>query len=254
MRKKKSDNEEYKCFRIGEGQPIVVLHGLMGGLANFSGVVDFFSKHGYEVIIPELPVYKLSLLKTNVENLSDYVKDFLIVKKIMSPILLGNSLGGHIGLVCAKKYPEMIKGLLLTGSSGLYENPMGESYPKRGDYEYIKTKAQNVFYDSSIATKEVVDEVFEVVSDRNKLIRILAIAKSAIRHNMTKDLPTLKTPTGIIWGKNDTITPPKVANKFHDLLPDSDLYWIDKCGHAPMMEHPEEFNKIFFDWLNQRNF
>ncbi len=253
MEEKKAHKEKYKCFEIGEGQPIVILHGLMGGLSNFSGVTDFFPKNGYKVIIPELPIYDLPLLKTNVNNFSDFLKTFLIAKEITSPILLGNSLGGHIGLVFTKKYPELIKGLVLTGSSGLYENSMGEGYPKRGNYEYIEKKAQEVFYDPAVATKEIVDEVFGVVNDRNKLVRTLAIAKSAIRHNMAKDLPLMSTPTGIIWGKNDTVTPPSVAEEFNKLLPNSDLYWIDKCGHAPMMEHPDEFNRILFDWFNKRN-
>jgi pimeloyl-ACP methyl ester carboxylesterase len=143
---------------------------------------------------------------------------------------------------------------VITGSSGLYENAMGESYPRRGDYEFIKKKAQNVFYDPATATKEIVDEVYVTVSDRNKLIKTLAIAKSAIRHNMAKDLPKMKTPTCIIWGKNDNVTPPEVAQDFDKLLPDSDLYWIDKCGHAAMMEHPDLFNELLHNWLQKRGF
>ena len=89
----------------------------------------------------------------------------------------------------------------------------------------------------------------ESINDRNKLIRTLAIAKSAIRHNMSKDLPDMNMPAGLIWGKNDTVTPPDVAEEFHKLLPNSSLYWIDKCGHAPMMEHPDTFNEYLDDWL-----
>ena len=96
---------------------------------------------------------------------------------------------------------------------------MGDGYPKRGDYEYIKAKSEEVFYDSKVATKEIVDEVFETVNDRNKLVKTLAIAKSAIRHNMAKDLPKMKTPTAIIWGAQDSVTPPNVAKEFHLLLP-----------------------------------
>ena len=254
MEKIFKEEKDFKFVEIGEGQPIIILHGLMGGLSNFAGVADFFPKHGYKVIMPELPVYELPLLDTNVKTFSDYLKSFLNAKKIDKPILLGNSLGGHISLVFAKHYPELIKGLVLAGSSGLYENSMGESYPKRGNYEYIKTKAQEVFYDPAVATKEIVDEVFEVVNDRNKLIRTLAIAKSAIRHNMAKDLPSMKTPTGIIWGENDIVTPPNVAKEFCKLLPDSDLYWIKECGHAPMMEHPDQFNEKLLVWLKKRNF
>ncbi|MFT6198059.1 MAG: pimeloyl-ACP methyl ester carboxylesterase [Nonlabens sp.] len=167
-------------------------------------------------------------------------------------ILLGNSLGGHIGLVTTKLYPEKIKALIITGSSGLYESAMGASYPKKGDYEYIKEKSEDVFYDPAVATKEIVDEVFATVNDRNKLLKTLAIAKSAIRHNMAKDLPKMTTPICIIWGRQDGVTPPKVAEEFHEKLPNSDLYWVDKCGHAAMMEHPDQFNEILNSWLENK--
>ncbi len=243
----------FRYTEAGEGQPIIVLHGLMGGLSNFDGVFNYFSKNGYKVIIPELPIYKLPILKTNVKNLSKFLKEFMVFKKIDKAILLGNSLGGHIALYFAKLNLKNVAGLVLAGSSGLYEKSMGDTYPKRGNYEYIKIKTQEVFYRPEVATKEAVDEIFEVVNDRNKVIRTLAIAKSAIRHNMAKDLPAMNTPACVIWGKNDSVTPPEVAEDFEKLLPDANLYWIDKCGHAPMMEHPDKFNEILENWLKKRN-
>lgn len=245
---------KFTYLEQGEGTPIVILHGLMGGLSNFDGVTEYFPKHGYKVVIPELPLYSMSLLKTSVQTFAKYLKEFVDFKGYDKVILLGNSLGGHIALLATKLYPEIIQALVITGSSGLYENSMGESYPRRGDYEFIKKKAQDVFYDPEVATKEVVDEVYETVSDRNKLVKTLAIAKSAIRHNMAKDLPKMTTPTCIIWGKDDNVTPPEVAQDFQRLLPDADLYWVDKCGHAAMMEHPIVFNELLHDWLKKRNF
>ena len=246
--------KEFSYIEIGEGTPIIVLHGLMGGLSNFDGVSKFFSERGYKIVIPELPIYTMSLLKTNVKSFANYLHDFIEHKKFDNVILLGNSLGGHIGLYHTKMYPKKVKALIITGSSGLYESAMGSGYTKRSDYEVIKKKAQDVFYDPEVATKEIVDEVYATVNNRNKLVKTLAIAKSAIRHNMAKDLPKMQTPTCIIWGKNDTVTPPDVAEEFHDLLPDSDLFWIDKCGHAAMMEHPDRFNDILEAWLNKREF
>ncbi|WP_142786602.1 alpha/beta fold hydrolase [Changchengzhania lutea] len=244
--------KKYSYIEAGEGAPIIILHGLMGGLSNFDGVTDYFSQNGYKVIIPELPIYSRSLLKTNVKSFAKYLHDFIEFKGFKDFILLGNSLGGHIGLYYTKQYPQKVKALIITGSSGLYESAMGGGYTKRSDYEVIKKKAQDVFYDPAVATKTIVDEVYETVNDRNKLIKTLAIAKSAIRHNMAKDLPKMTTPTCIIWGKNDTVTPPDVAEEFNELLPNSDLYWIDKCGHAAMMEHPNEFNTILNTWLQER--
>ena len=254
MKNNLREEGKFSYVEEGEGTPIVILHGLMGGLSNFTGVMDFFPNKGYKVVILDLPLYTMSLLKTSVANFAKYLKEFIDFKGYKEVILLGNSLGGHIALLTTKLYPEVVKALVITGSSGLYENAMGESYPKRGDYEYIRKKAENVFYDPKVATKEIVDDVFTTVNDRSKLIRTLAIAKSAIRHNMSKDLPKMFTPTCIIWGRNDNVTPPEVAEDFDRLLPDSDLFWIDKCGHAAMMEHPDQFNQVLYKWLADRKY
>ena len=253
MNKTVIKEDKYRYIESGEGQAIIILHGLMGGLSNFKTVYDFFPLKGFKVIIPELPIYSLSISDTTLKSLSEFLYEFIAFKGLKNVILLGNSMGGHIGLLFAKKHPELLDGLIITGSSGLYENNMGDKYPNRENYNWIKSKTEEVFFDSKIATKELVDEVFDTVNDRNKLIRTLALAKSAIRHNMANDLPKMKIPTAIIWGNQDTVTPPDVAKEFHKLLPNSNLYWIDKCGHVPMMEHPQEFNKIMYKWLTNLN-
>lgn len=244
---------KFTYAEAGEGPVIIILHGLMGALSNFGATFDHFSKNGYKVLIPELPLYTLPLIQTNVKNLASYLHDFLAFKKIDSALLLGNSLGGHISLYFTKHYPEKVSALVLTGSSGLYEKAMGDSFPKRGNYEYIAQKAKDVFYDPEIATKELIDDVYATVNDRMKALKTLSIAKSAIRHNMANDLPKMELPVCLIWGKQDGVTPPEVANDFHKLLPNSDLFWIDKCGHAAMMERPEEFNNVLHSWLKNRN-
>lgn len=245
--------EKFTYAEAGEGPAIIVLHGLMGKLSNFDGTFNYFSKNGYRVLIPELPLYSLPLLKTNVKNLAKFLKDFMEFKKIDEAILLGNSLGGHIALYFTKHYSKKVSALVLTGSSGLYEKAMGDSFPKRGNYEYIEEKTRSVFFDPKVATKEMVDEVFAIVNDRSSAIRTLTIAKSAIRHNMAKDLPEMRQPTCLIWGKQDNVTPPEVAEGFHSLLPNSELFWIDNCGHAAMMEKSELFNAILIDWFKRHN-
>lgn len=237
----------------GEGPSIIFLHGLMGALSNFDATFNYFSNNGYNVLIPELPLYSLPLLKTNVKNMSKFLHDFIEYKELKKVILLGNSLGGHIGLYYTKHHPEKVEALVLTGSSGLYEKAMGDSFPKRGNYEYIEEKTKAVFYNPDIATKELVDDVFKIVNDRSAVIRTLSIAKSAIRHNMANDIPAMNQPTCLIWGKQDTVTPVEVAKDFHKLLPNSDLFWLDKCGHAAMMERPEEFNKTLHTWFASKN-
>ena len=241
---------EFEYLEQGEGHVIILLHGLFGALSNFKDVIDQFSSN-YKIVVPLMPIYTMPIIKTNVINLGRYIQRFIDHKGYKKVTLLGNSLGGHVGLVYALNNLEKVHSMVLTGSSGLYENAFGGSFPRREDKEFLRKKIAVTFYDPELATDELVDEVYEMVNDRGKLIRILAIAKSAIRHNMAKDLSQFEMPSCLIWGKNDVVTPPEVAEEFNQLLPQSELFWIDKCGHAAMMEHPQEFNRILNEWLKK---
>ena len=242
--------DKFSYVEEGTGEPWVLLHGLFGALSNFSGLIDYFRSHN-RVIIPLLPLLDMDILHTSVGGLAKYVNRFLEALDLNGVHLLGNSLGGHVALVHTLKNPERVKSLVLTGSSGLFENGMGDSYPRRGDYEYIKNKTALTFYDPATATKELVDEVYSITNNRLKVIKIIALAKSAIRNNLGEELNQINKPTLLIWGNNDTITPPFVGHEFNKLIPNSELHFIDKCGHAPMMEVPDEFNKILHGFLNK---
>ena len=130
---------------------------------------------------------------------------------------------------------------------------MGDTYPKRGDYEYIRKKTEMTFYDPNTATKELVDEVYQIVNERMKTLKVIALARSAIKNNLGDELRQIKLPTLLIWGNNDSITPPFVGREFNKLIPDSELHFIDHCGHAPMMEVPHEFNVILSQFLQKFN-
>jgi pimeloyl-ACP methyl ester carboxylesterase len=244
--------QKVKFIEEGQGEPLVLLHGLFGALSNFQYLIEYF-KHQYKVVVPILPLFELDLLHTSVGGLAKFVHKFLEGRDYQNIHLLGNSLGGHVALVYILKHPERVKSLILTGSSGLFENGMGDTYPKRGDYEYIRKKAEVTFYDPKMATKEMVDEVFSITNNRLKVIKIIALAKSAIRNNLGEELNHIKKPTLLIWGNNDIVTPPFVAREFQRLIPNSELHFIDKCGHAPMMEVPEEFNIILHKFLKKLN-
>ncbi len=232
------------------GKPIILLHGLMGGIDNFGEMVDIISTK-YKVYGLDLKLFEGIKLKVSVKALSDYLYNFMDHLKLENATLIGNSMGGHIGLIFAKKNPNMVDSLILTGSSGLYENSMGDSFPRRGDKDYIRKKTEEVFYNPKVATDELVDNVFEIATNRIKVLKLLAYAKSAIRHNMSQDLPHIQIPTCLIWGAEDKVTPPHVAKEFHDLLPNSELNWIPLCGHAPMWEHPKKFSKIVLKFLQK---
>lgn len=249
---KTKKEKKFAFIEAGEGKPIVLLHGLMGGLSNFNETVTFFADKGYRVFVPELPIYDLPVLNTNLTAIAKFVAKFIVEQVGEPAVIVGNSMGGHIGLILTLARPELVGGLVLTGSSGLYERTFGDSFPRKSDKDYIRKKTQEVFYDPEIATPELVDEVFGVVNDRMKGIKTVMLARSAIKHNMLNDLPKITTPVCLIWGKQDNVTPPEVAIDMDKFLPNSELYWIDECGHAAMMEKPNEFNQILYSWLQHQ--
>ncbi len=242
------EDGKFKFIEEGEGEILLLLHGLFGALSNFADLIENFKKTN-KVVVPLLPLLDMDLLSTSVSGLQKFVNRFIEHRNYNNINLLGNSLGGHVALVHILKHPERIKSLTLTGSSGLFESAMGDTYPKRGDKEYIRNKTALTFYDPAMATEELVDEVFEITNNRIKVIKIISLAKSAIRNNVGDDLKNITQPTCLIWGSNDNITPAFVGEEFHKLIPNSELHFIDKCGHAPMMEVPEEFNKILSTFL-----
>jgi pimeloyl-ACP methyl ester carboxylesterase len=231
----------------GQGEPIILLYGLFGSVKNFAPLIQHL-KRSHRVIVPVFPFYELGM-SINIFSLTEFLHQLTKELWLDKFHLLGNSMGGHIALLYTLKYPEKVASLILSGSSGLYENGMGDSFPKRSDYNYIKTKAELTFYDPAIASKELVDEIYATVNSR-KALQILSLAKSTIHNNLEKELSGIRTRCCLIWGRNDIITPPPVAIKFNELIPHSKLYWIDQCGHVPMLEAPEAFNSTLDIFLS----
>lgn len=244
------ETKGYKYIDEGEGDVMLLLHGLFGALSNWESVVNKFAEN-YRVMIPMIPLYNLPLRKDGLTSLTHFLKNFVTDMNLSNLTIMGNSLGGHIGLIFTLENQHLVNRLVLTGSSGLFENSFGGSFPKRGSYEYIKERVEYTFYDPKTVTKEYIDEVFETTTSISKCMAIVAIAKSAQRHNMATELHKIKVPTLLIWGLNDTITPPMVAHEFNRLIPNSKLRFIDQCSHAPMMEQPEKFNEILEEFLEE---
>ncbi|MEM6628646.1 MAG: alpha/beta hydrolase [Bacteroidota bacterium] len=243
--------DRFQYVERGEGPIIIVLHGLFGALSNFNSVLDEFSQ-SCRVIIPLIPLYQKGVKITlTIDGLTDFIEEFVAVKGLSAFSLLGNSLGGHVALAYTLRNPEKIETLILTGSSGLFETGMGVGFPRRSNYEFVEERVAYTFYSPNMATKDLVDEVYDIVNDNVKTLSVIKIARSAQRHNMSEEIHAIQAPTLLIWGLNDNITPPRVAHEFDKLIPNTELRFIDQCGHAPMMEQPEIFNKLMGQFLQK---
>ena len=243
---------KFEYLELGNGPVLLLLHGLFGALSNWESVINHF-KDRFTVVIPMLPIYGSLFRKPTVNNLAEFVHEFVEYKAYDSPLIIGNSLGGHVGLIYAVEHSANYRAMVLTGSSGLFEHGLGGSYPKLGDKNYLKERIEYTFYDPKTATDELIEEVTALIKDRVKVLKIINMSRSAMKQNMAEHLHKIDKPVGLIWGNDDKITPPHVALDFQKHLPDATVYFIDKCGHAPMMEQPEEFNLHFEDFLKKIN-
>lgn len=238
---------------LGEGDPIILLHGLFGSLSNWTSVIDEFTS-SHRVLVPRLPLYSNPISDERLNTLVDYLYAFIEENIFINDtvIFMGNSLGGHIALLYAWRHPERIKKLILTGSSGLFENSFGGTFPHVRDYNYIRERVENTFYKREVVTQELVDEVYETLQSRPKTLSIIGLAREAQRHNVGNILGQINTPTLLIWGLQDNITPPKVALEFQSKLLNSSVIFLEDCGHVPMMEQPILFNKHVREFLSAK--
>ncbi len=238
----------------GSGETLVFIHGLFGTINNWEFVSKAFSEK-YRVLIPLLPLYSRSKYETSIFGLADFILDFLDYKGIQECTLIGNSLGGSPVILLAHRYPERFKAMVLAGSSGLTLpsslKTHRERFFKRNDYSFIKKNVEMTFYDPKFADKELVDRVYKLIRNPIKAIRVIRFGRSGTKHHLRDELRKIKIPTLLIWGENDKMTPKNLALEFHELIENSELVFIDKCGHVPMIEHPETFGQLLKTFLEK---
>ncbi len=240
---------------VDEGQaaspPVVLLHGMLGDLSNWTATISFLRERGFRVIVPVLPVYDLPLRQTSVQGLVEYVHGFFQAAGIERAVLVGNSLGGHVALMFARTYPEQVVGLILSGASGIYEVNIGASVPRRQDRDYIRERAAITFYSPEHATDELVEEMYRIVNDRARVVRLIQMARATKSESVQEHLEAIFAPTLLVWGRDDVITPIDVGAQFERSLPHARLVVIDECGHAPMLERPDAFNEHVHAFLKE---
>lgn len=234
-----------------DAPPVVLLHGMLGDHSNWSDTIDFLSERHYRVIVPLLPVYNLPLRDSSVSGLARYVHEFVKAIGITEMALVGNSLGGHIALLYTIAHPETVSALILCGASGIYEVEMGTSMLRRKDRVELRSRAAFTFHDPAHATDELVDEIYGIVNDRSSAIRLIRMARAVQSESVAKQLHLVKPPTLLVWGMNDRITPPDVAEEFKKGIQNSRLFFVNECGHCAMMEQPEQFNQYTLDFLHE---
>lgn len=237
---------------------IVMLHGLFGSPENWRLVCERMVAtatrmdllHARTFFVPQLPINTQHIREDfSLDLLTDFLLNYFEQRDLDNVVLMGNSLGGQVAIDFCLKYPERVKNLVLTGSAGLHEGSLiASKYPRRS-WEMIREKTEEVFYDRKHATDELICQTYDMINDRKYLRFLLKIAKATRNKNLKDDIKLLDLPTLIIWGENDLVTKPCVAEEFHKGIKGSKLFFIPECGHSPQIEKPEEFVEILEGFL-----
>jgi len=219
---------------------VVFLHGLFGRPAHFARVRVFLQKRVRTVAL-DLPIASGHGTIESVGDLVDFVSLQLVHLGTQRLVLVGNSLGGHVAVRVALAHPKSIAGMVLSGSSGLFDRGLERSIPRRPNRTWVAGKIAEVFHDPAFVTDSLVDEAHAILHDRRRYRSVVHLARSAKQEDLTKVLPAVLAPTLLLWGAQDRITPPDTAREFERLLPHARLIFLPACGHAPMLETPKRF-------------
>jgi pimeloyl-ACP methyl ester carboxylesterase len=238
----------FRWLERGDGETVILLHGLMGEMDHWDSALESLGRHCRPIAL-ELPIFDAGLTDVSVPGLADHVRRFMETLELAPSVVGGNSLGGHVALELALSHPGWITGLILAGSSGLFERTFTRKVPHRPTAGYVRSRMEEIFYDPTLVTPQWVESIRHIVTTPRLARRVLRVAQAAKRHNVEERLGNIRVPTLIVWGKEDRITPPEIAERFHARIPGSHLVYLPNCGHAPMLERPDAFDAAVSEWL-----
>ena len=227
-------------IEVGQGRPVTFLHGLVGLNDHWEGVVER-ACHRSRCVLFEIPLLQLRGEDCSITSVTRMTVDFLREYVGGPSILVGNSFGGHVALKIALDHPELVSGLVLAGSSGLLERTMVSTLTPRVSRDWLERKIGELFFDKSFMREADLDRAHRELADRGGTRAMIKLSSSARKDYLGERIHEVLAPTLLIWGRQDVVTPPEAAAEFQQKLRDSRIAWFDRCGHAPMIECPDQF-------------
>lgn len=235
-------------INTGQGHVVILLHGIFGNIHIWKPVVDAL-KNDFQVIVPRLPLTELPLEDANVKHIAHVLHRFIEFHELKNVTLVGHAVGGQLALMYTHLYPANVRRLVLVSSAGLMERSPALRSEIPGDFQSLQEEVEDAFFLKEYVSEKIVEEIYEVTRDESKQAVIGEIACSSKKYRVSTILNKIDHPVLLVWGLYDPISPPESALHFHDLLSNSEVKFIDRCGHVPMLEKAEEFNRHVLDFL-----
>ena len=230
---------DIRVDRVGAGDPVVLLNGLLGANEHWFSCLGPLAERA-ECVLLEPPLLEMRGKGLSVEGVVRLTASVLETLIDRPAVLVGNSLGGHIALRLAIEHPEMVRGLVLLGSSGLFERTFERGAQHSPSREWLEGKIGDLFHDPDAlpSFQSMVDMAHAELSRRSAARALVRLGRSAKADHLGDLLPRITAPALLLWGRQDRVTPPDVAAEFERLIPDARLRWIESAGHAPHIERP----------------
>jgi len=250
-------------LEAGSGPEVILLHGLGGDKGNWRMTLPPLAAR-FHVYAPDQIGFGQSdkpQINYRVATLVDFLNAFYKKVGLSKATLVGNSLGGWVAMDFALQYPDKVSRLVLVDSGGYSFKRTGGVAPTRevmlglnpSSLAGTKQLMAIVFHNKAFSTDEVAAQVFTEHLRKNDGYTINSFVDSILRGEDVVDgrLGALKTPTLIVWGRDDTLIPLATGKALAEDIAGSQTVVLDDCGHVPQMECAAPFNDALVKYLGQ---
>lgn len=206
--------------------------------------------------------------KFTTEEYAEFLLWFMDALKIQKAKIVGHSLGGLIALQIASNHPEYVEKVMLVGSAGFTTKVpwhfrllvlpcVGEYFAKPNKLALKQAMSYNTYLKNP-ALSELTDSLFEYSKKPHAVVHMLNLARSGVSifgfkryliRKITNNIHKIRCPVFALWGKNDKILNYRSAFRAKKLIPHANIKILEKCGHLPQIEYPEQFNEITHSFL-----
>jgi pimeloyl-ACP methyl ester carboxylesterase len=262
---------------LGDGAPVVFIHGHSGAWQNWLEQLPVFAAAGYRAIAFDLPGFGASPLPREPITMSCYgriVDELLGVLDVSAAAVVGNSMGGFVGAELAIRAPQRVERLVLVSAAGVATRyigfplammsrwsepvlgrmgPLMTPVPGRTERVARRRRLRHWGFTLLSPHPERIDPrlFYENTLASGPKPGAPRAAAEIARYDFRDRLGDIACPTLIVWGDRDHIVPPSSAVEFGRLIPDSRVVVFEETGHVPMLEAPDRFNRLVLDFLEE---
>ncbi|HMM26877.1 MAG TPA: alpha/beta hydrolase [Aggregatilineaceae bacterium] len=237
---------------IGEGRPVVALHGWGGAIRSFWPVAEQLTPRGYQVHVLDLPGFGASDLPPapwGVRDYSRFVRDYLDAARLECADLLGHSFGGRISLVLAAEHPDRVRKLVLASSAGIPTTPSASQRLRTAGAQAVRDTLDRLGLDGLRARLQHRYHERYASEDYRNAGPLRETFLRVISEDLTPFAQRVQAPTVLIWGDQDADTPLWQGRRLEALIPDAGLIVFQGAGHFAYLERLLDYVRIVDHFL-----